>query len=138
MGFKIWCQVSKFDVKLGVVVKNFKITAGRWLFVFYPPKRRLPADSSRCPIVFTYVLFWVRKTLETFKFTDGFSQKKKNLKMFYPPKGRLLADSSRGPIVLTYVLFWVRKTLEAFQFYPPFWSVANVLSPEGTSACRLQ
>ena len=35
MDFKIWSQVSKFDVKLGVVVKNFKITIGRWLFVFY-------------------------------------------------------------------------------------------------------
>ena len=35
MGFKIWCQVSKFDVKLGVVVKKFKNTTGRWLFVFY-------------------------------------------------------------------------------------------------------
>ena len=27
--------VSKFDVKLGVIVKNFKITAGRWLFFFW-------------------------------------------------------------------------------------------------------
>ena len=34
MGFKIWCQVSKFDVKLGVMVKNFKITTSRWLFFF--------------------------------------------------------------------------------------------------------
>ena len=32
MGFKIWCQVSKFDVKLGVVVKTFKIRTGTWLF----------------------------------------------------------------------------------------------------------
>ena len=30
--------VSKFDVKLGVVVKNFKITAGRWLFFFFVKK----------------------------------------------------------------------------------------------------
>ena len=27
--------VLKFDVKLGVVVKNFKIRAGRWLFFFF-------------------------------------------------------------------------------------------------------
>ena len=27
--------VSKFHVKLGVVVKNFKITAGRWFFFFW-------------------------------------------------------------------------------------------------------
>ena len=35
MGFIFGCKVSKFDVKLGVVVKIFKIRAGRWLFVFY-------------------------------------------------------------------------------------------------------
>jgi len=28
--------VSKFDVKLGVVIKIFKITAGRWFFIFWP------------------------------------------------------------------------------------------------------
>ena len=27
--------VSKFDVKLGVVIKNFKFTAGRWFFIFW-------------------------------------------------------------------------------------------------------
>ena len=35
MDFKIWRQVSKFDVKLGVVVKNFKIRAGTWLFFLW-------------------------------------------------------------------------------------------------------
>ena len=35
MGFKIWFQVSKFDVKLRVVVENFKITAGTWLFIWW-------------------------------------------------------------------------------------------------------
>ena len=44
--------------------------------MFYPPKGRLLADSCRGPIVFTYVLFWVSKTLETFQFTDGFLPKK--------------------------------------------------------------
>ena len=28
--------VSKFDVKLGVMIKIFKITAGRWFFIFWP------------------------------------------------------------------------------------------------------
>ena len=60
-----------------------------FLLIFYPPKERLLADSCRGPIVFTYVLFWVSKTLETFQFTSGNSPKK-SLKMFYPPKGRLL------------------------------------------------
>ena len=36
-----------------------------------PPRGRLPADSSKGPIVFTYVLFWVRKTLEAFQFWGG-------------------------------------------------------------------
>ena len=44
--------------------------------MFYPPKGRLLADSCRSPIVFTYVLFWVSKTLVTFQFTAGFLQKK--------------------------------------------------------------
>ena len=35
--------------------------------MFYPPKGRLLADSCRGPIGFTYVLFWVSKTLEAFK-----------------------------------------------------------------------
>ena len=44
--------------------------------MFYPPKGRLLADSCRGPIVFTYVLFWVSKTLEAFQFTGGFLPKK--------------------------------------------------------------
>ena len=95
--------------------------------MFYPPKGCLLADSCRGPIV------------EAFQFGGGFLPKE-CLKMFYPPKGRLLADSCRGPIVFTYVLFWVNKTLEAFQFrdgFLPKKIPENVLSPEGTSACRL-
>jgi len=44
--------------------------------MFYPPKGRLLADSCRGPIGFTYVLFWVSKSLEAFQFTGGFLQKK--------------------------------------------------------------
>ena len=40
--------------------------------MFYPPKERLPADSSRVPLVFTFVLFWVRKRKLDLQFTDGF------------------------------------------------------------------
>ena len=46
------------------------------LKMFYPPKGRLLADSCRGPIGFTYVLFWVSKSLEAFQFTGGFLQKK--------------------------------------------------------------
>ena len=65
-----------------------------FLLMFYPPKGRLLADSCRGPIVFTYVLFWVSKSLEAFKFTDGFLLKN-SWKCFIP---------RRGPIVFTYVL----------------------------------
>ena len=71
--------------------------------MFYPPKGRLPADSSRGPIFFTYILFWASKSLEAFQFTGGFLQKK-SLKMFYPPEGLCRAEPERGPIVFTYVL----------------------------------
>ena len=73
------------------------------LKMFYPPKGRLLADSCRGPIVFTYVLFWVSKTLEAFQFTGDFLQKK-SLKMFYPPEGLCGAEPERGPLVFTYIL----------------------------------
>ena len=44
--------------------------------MFYPPKGRLLADSSRGPIVFTYVLFCVRKRILGFQFRGGFLPKK--------------------------------------------------------------
>ena len=63
-----------------------------------------------------------------------------NVKMFYPQKGCLFADSFKGPIGFTYVLFLVSKSLEAFKFTGGFFGkkiFENVLSSEGTSACRL-
>ena len=87
--------------------------------MFYPPKGRLLADSCRGPIVFTYVLFCVRKRILGFQFRDGFLPKKL-LKMFYPPKGLCKADTEGGPIVFTYVLFWVRKRILDFQFTSGF------------------
>ena len=57
--------------------RGFQFTGGfLTLKMFYPPKGRLLADSCRGPIGFTYVLFWVSKSLEAFQFTDGFLQKK--------------------------------------------------------------
>ena len=44
--------------------------------MFYPPKGRLLADSCRGPIGFTYVLFWLSKSLETFHFSAGIWPKK--------------------------------------------------------------
>ena len=45
------------------VIRLFQI-----LKMFYLPKGSLPADSSRGSIVFTYVLFWVRKRILDFPF----------------------------------------------------------------------
>ena len=62
------------------------------------------------------------------------------LKMSYPPKGLCKADTEGSPIVFTYVLFCLRKRILDFSILPgnpPFWDVENVLSSEGTSACRL-
>ena len=106
--------------------------------MFYPPKGRLLADSSRGPIVFTHVLFWVRKTLETFQFTSGFLQKK-NMKMFYPPKGLCKGDTEGGPIVFTYVLFRLGNVYWTFKIPPfrrPFWDPPNVLF-DGVGSVRV-
>ena len=40
--------------------------------MFYPPKGLCKADTEGGPIVFTYVLFWVRKRILDFFFTGGF------------------------------------------------------------------
>ena len=43
-----------------------------FLLMFYPPKGLCKADTEGGPIVFTYVLFWVRKRILDFQFTGGF------------------------------------------------------------------
>ena len=65
------------------------------LKMFYPPKGRLLADSCRGPIVFTYVLFWVSKTLEAFQFTNGFLPKKIPENVL-SPGGTLLSRARKG------------------------------------------
>ena len=42
------------------------------LKMFYPPKGLCKADTEGGPVVFTYVLFWVRKRILDFQFTGGF------------------------------------------------------------------
>ena len=54
MGFKIWCQVSKFNVKLGVVVKNLKITLGRWLFFFWVLKFAFETRIKCCTLPYRF------------------------------------------------------------------------------------
>ena len=43
-----------------------------FLLMFYPPKGLCKADTEGGPIVFTYVLFCVRKRILDFQFTGGF------------------------------------------------------------------
>ena len=57
------------------------------------------------------------------------------------PRRDCESSTEGGPIVFTYVLFCVRKRILDFKFtggFLPFWNLENVLSPEGTSAGRLQ
>ena len=105
---------------------------------FNPPEGWCESSSQEVQLIL-FPFISVGNGSGGFKFT-GVRGLFEILKMFYPPKGRLLADSCRGPIVFTYVLFWVSKTLETFQFTcekSPKKIPENVLSPEGTSACRL-
>ena len=58
----ILLKISEIDSKSKLV--DFKM--------FYPPKGLCKADTEGGPIVFTYVLFWVRKRILDFQFTSGF------------------------------------------------------------------
>ena len=76
-----------YETYIGPFVSGRVILLFEILKMFYPPKGRLLADSCRGPIVFTYVLFWVSKTLEAFQFTDGFLPKKKPEKALFDGTG---------------------------------------------------
>ena len=103
-----------------------------FLLMFYPPKGHLLADSSRGPIVFTYIspegtsacrlqqlfftyeLFGLVRVYWTFNLQTVFF-------LFEPPEclspgGTLQSRARRWSIVFTYVLFWVRKRILDFQF----------------------
>ena len=100
-----------------------------FLLMFYPPKGRLLADSSRGPIVFYLWIIWLRKGILDFQFTGGNSLLW-NLDFVYPPKGLCKADAEGGPIVFTYILFCIRKRILDFQYtsgFLPFWDLENVL-----------
>ena len=102
-------EVSKFSKSV------YSIGLFETLKMFYPPKGRLPADSSRVQLFLLIFYFGLGNVYWTFRFCGG-NRLFQILRLFYPSKRRLPEDSSRGPIVFTYVLFWVRKTLEAFLF----------------------
>ena len=113
---------------------HFDILKPRKCFI---PRREMRSISSGGPIVFTYVLFWVRKRMWHF-------QKQITVMTFFHLKCftsrvEMRGISCRGSIVFTYVLFWVSKTFEAFQFRDgllPKKIPENVLSPGGTLPSR--
>jgi len=75
---------------LGNVYWTFNLLSVFFLFetspIFYPPKGLCKADTEGGPIVFTYVLFCVRKHMLDFQFTKCFFLLETS-PMFYPPEG---------------------------------------------------
>ena len=80
--------------------------------MIYPPTGRLLADSYRGPIVFTYVLFWVNKTLYFSIYERKFAIK--SLKMFYL-MGRV--ERVDGPEKCSLNLFELCGHLEVVYIY---------------------
>ena len=118
---------------------GFKFYGGErpfWnLEMFYPPKGLCKADTEGGPIVFTYVLFCVRKRILDLQFTDGFLRTWK----CFSPAGTLQSRYRRRSNVFTYVLFCVRKRILDFQFtdsFFPFWDLAMCYPPKGL-LCRV-
>ena len=92
------------------MIKNFKFTKGTWLFIFWVYKFAL----TRC------------------NFGINFRLSNHNV-----PLGSSTNPYARG----RRLSFWVGNVYWTFKiriFHRPFWDLENVLSPEGTSACRLQ
>ena len=69
--------------------------------MFYPPNGRLPAESSRGPIVFTYVLLGKETYIGLFV-SDAVNRLFEILKMFYSPEELCGAEPEGGPIVFTF------------------------------------
>ena len=72
--------------------------------MFYPPKGLCKADTEGGPIIFTYVLFCVRKRILDFQFTGGFLLFE-TLKMFYFGLGTNIGLQK----IITFLRFFVSK-----------------------------
>ena len=83
--------------------------------MFYPPKGCLPADYSRGPIVFTYVLFWVKKRILDFQFRGGFLPFWKPANVL-SPGGTLRSRARKGSNCFYFTFYWCRKRYRGFQF----------------------
>ena len=78
------CEAYPLGVQLFLLMLYFGLGKVYWIpktnrvsRVFFArkcfiPRREMHGISIRGPIVFTYVLFWVRKRILDFQFTNGF------------------------------------------------------------------
>ena len=78
--------------------------------IFYPPKGICKADTEGGPIVFTYVLFWVRKRILDFQLTGGFLPFWDSPNVL-SPGGRLRKQHPRGPIDTLSILLLLETVL---------------------------
>ena len=72
----------KFLSRKGLCKENRR-WSNCFLLMFYPPKGLCKADTEGGPIVFTYVLFCVRKRILDSQFTSGFFCLFETSPMFY-------------------------------------------------------
>ena len=85
------------------------------------------------PIVFTYVLFWVRKRIVDFKFTGGFFPFW-DLENVLSPGGTLRSKARKGSNCFYFRFNWCRKKYQGFQFTSGFFlfeSLKMFYPPEG-------
>ena len=84
-------------------------------FKIYLPKGLCKADTEWGPIVFTYVIFWVRKRILDFQFTDGFLPFW-NHENVLSPKGTLRSRTRMGSILILSILLCLEKGIWHIQF----------------------
>ena len=80
--------------------------------MFYPPEGLCRAEPERGPIVFTYVLFLVRKRILDFQFTGRNSQKKipENV-LFNGTGGRVDGRKSKVSFKILHTLYVYRLSI---------------------------
>ena len=97
---------------LGNVYWTFNLQAVFCLFetlkMFYPPKGLCKADTKGGPIVFTYVLFCLRKRILDFHFTGG-NPSFWNLQNVLSPEGTLRSRTRMGSILILSILLCLEK-----------------------------
>ena len=94
--------------------------------ILYPPKGLCKADTEGGPIVFTYVLFWVRKTLEAFQFTNGFLPFWNLENTLSPPRDVCLQTPVGAQLFFTFVLFGLGNVYWTFNLQTVFCLFENL------------